>query len=371
MKSKIYKYDFLILGAGLIGTLCGLKLIQKNFKALVVEKNKNTKFDQRTLAVNANSRDFLNTLGLWEGLSQEPINEIIIKDYINTDTLYFDNSTESMGSVIYNKDLLLKARSRLIQKNALIENVDLQIENLNTNSPLKIKNKLYTFKKIIISVGKNYLSNKKITKKNFKSNHHSVVGFFFHSSKHHNKAYEIFTKEGPLAVLPSPNKKNYLSTFIYSTKNNYNKNEICSLIKKYFTTTHGKITFSNSFYNFKISPHMSISKDENFFLIGDSLRSIHPVAGQGWNLGIKDIETLCELLERYALDDPVLILSYYAKRKIEGFAYLTFTSFLNDIYEKNNLFSQFKIKIAFQSLRIFSPLRNKFIKSAMGRYNLI
>ena len=38
--------------------------------------------------------------------------------------------------------------------------------------------------------------------------------------------------------------------------------------------------------------------------MGDMLRSIHPVAGQGWNLGIKDIQTLCDLLNTYKVDDP-------------------------------------------------------------------
>ena len=62
MKNKIFKYDFLVVGSGLIGSLAAIALIQKKFKVLVIEKNKLLPNDQRTLAVNANSRDFLQNL---------------------------------------------------------------------------------------------------------------------------------------------------------------------------------------------------------------------------------------------------------------------------------------------------------------------
>ena len=212
MKNKIYKYDFLIIGAGLIGALVGLALFKKNFKVLVVEKNNQSLLDQRTLAVNANSRDFLNSLGLWCELINEPIQNIIIKDEINITPLVFDNAKEPMGSVIYNKDLLLKARSQLIKNDLLIENIELDIDKIDFNQTIKLKNKCYKFSKIILSIGKNITPNKQFKKSTFTSLHKSYVGFFNHNLNHENKAYEIFTKKGPLAVLPAPSAK---KIFIY------------------------------------------------------------------------------------------------------------------------------------------------------------
>ena len=118
MKNKIFKYDFLIVGGGLIGSLAAIALIKKKFKVLVIEKNKSLPNDQRTLAVNANSRNFLTDLGIWKKLKneQEPINKIIIKDYINKEDLIFQNFQESMGSVVFNSSLLKIARDILIQK---------------------------------------------------------------------------------------------------------------------------------------------------------------------------------------------------------------------------------------------------------------
>jgi len=371
MKIKIHKYDFLVIGAGLIGALAGLELFNKKFKVLVVEKNNQSFLDQRTLAVNANSRDFLNSLGLWRKLVNEPIQKIIIKDEINVSPLIFENIHESMGSVIYNKDLLLKTRDQLKLNNILIENIELDINNINFTQPLKLKNKYYIFNKIILSVGKNIVSNTQFKKSIFYSHHQSHVGFFNHNINHENKAYEIFTKKGPLAVLPAPSSKKYLSTFIYSSKTSIKTNELKKLIKKYFQKTHGQLFFIKGFKSFKISPHMTRSDNKNIILLGDSLRSIHPVAGQGWNLGIKDIQTLSGLLDQYNIEDNNFSDLYFSRRKIENFAYLAFTNLINNVYENERKINKSIIKFGFQSLLRFTSIRKTFINRAMGRSTLI
>ena len=120
MKNKIHKYDFLIVGAGMIGCLTALSLVKKKFKVLVIEKENLRIEDTRTLAVNAKSRDFLKELNLWDDLKEtQPIQNIYIKDYINSKELIFENKEEEMGTVIYNKELLLKTRGILLYKKLL------------------------------------------------------------------------------------------------------------------------------------------------------------------------------------------------------------------------------------------------------------
>ena len=119
MKKKIHNYDFLIVGAGLIGTLAALNLIKNKYKVLIIDKGFNNPKDNRTLAVNANSKDFLINLGLWSQLNSKPedIKKIEISDNINNDPLIFENLDENMGNVILNRELLLIARSKLLKKN--------------------------------------------------------------------------------------------------------------------------------------------------------------------------------------------------------------------------------------------------------------
>ena len=82
MKNKIHKYDFLVVGAGLIGSIAALALIKKKLKVLVVDKENKMAKDNRTLAVNANSIDFLKQLDIWDKLKSkpQPIEKIVIGD---------------------------------------------------------------------------------------------------------------------------------------------------------------------------------------------------------------------------------------------------------------------------------------------------
>ena len=373
MKNKINNYDFLVVGAGLIGSLTALKLIKSGYSVLIVDKNINPTLDNRTLAVNANSKDFLIKLGLWDKLNSEPqsISKIIIRDYINEGELIFKNDKEDMGNVIINSEILSLTRLELLKSNSLIESTDFDLSSIKPQNISIINKKKFFFKNIILCLGKKFDDNSLIKKIKFPNDHLSYVGFFKHSHNHKQTAYEIFTSSGPLAVLPSPSKTKKKSTFIFSTKNKLSKNEIYKLIKKHFSQTHGFIEIKDKILQYEVLPHISYDKNSNFFLVGDILRSIHPVAGQGWNLGIKDIQKLNSILDLNGLNDPKLREKYLTQRSLENFSYLTFTSLINLLYESKNPISRLIVKSGFEFLNRSTFIRDIFIKQAMGRLNLV
>ena len=104
---------------------------------------------------------------------------------------------------------------------------------------------------------------------------------------------------------------------------------------------------------------MSVPNNKNFLILGDSFRSIHPVAGQGWNLGIKDIQTLSSILDRYSLNDVIFDKIYFSRRNVESALYLNFTSILNFLYEEENDLKKMIIRLGFKFLN-FSPLKKYF-----------
>ena len=373
MKNKIYKYDFLIIGGGLIGCLLAIALFKKKYKVLVIEKELKIPNDSRTLAVNANSRDFLIKLNLWNKLRsfEEPIDKIIIEDYLNQKKLTFNSEAEPMGNVIFNSDLLIHARKYLKKYKILLLGVDYKKLELKPNISVSIKKQFYQFKKVVLCLGKNHVNNQLIKKLNFKTFHKSYVGFFNHTKNHNQFAYEIFTPNGPLAVLPAPSKKKTLSTFIYSSKFEISDKDLLKLIKNKFNQSHGKIAFTSSIANFPIIPHLSLPSIPDYVLIGDALRSIHPVAGQGWNLGIKDIQIFCDLLEEHSINSQILERIFLSKRLPTNVSYLAFTNILNELYENKSIISKTVVKLGFSVLQNSSFLRNIFIKQAMGRLNLV
>ena len=372
MKNKIFKYDFLIVGGGLIGALTALSLHKKKLKVLVIDNKINTLADQRTLAVNANSKDFLLKLGIWNDIKTKPqlIKQIIIKDSLNTTPLIFKNEEETMGNVILNKELLTTTQKKLRDLNILKTNINVDLDTLKPNHIISIKQTSYTFKKIIISIGKKIISEPSQKSFTLNEGHYSYVGFFNHKKDHNETAYEIFNKEGPLAVLPSPSSNNKKSTFIYSTNKDISYKKIQTMINKKFQLTHGQLAFDKNVYKFPIIPHLK-KYNKSYIYIGDSLKSIHPVAGQGWNLGIKDIQTLVKLLDQYPLESEVFNSIFYSRSRSESFVYFGFTSLINYLYENQNPFKSSLIKIGYQGLKRFNLIRELFIKQAMGRFNLI
>ena len=369
MKNKIFKYDFLIVGAGLVGSLAAMALHKKKYKVLVIEKNKQLPNDERTLAVNANSRDFLKNLDIWKSLKSnfEPIEKIVIKDYVNKEDLIFQNTTESMGSVIFNKSLLKISREYLTKNKLLLTSIDFDSFNFKPNKMYSIDTKKFVCKKIIFSLGKNYENHSNFKKSTFDFGHKAYVGFFKHQKNHNQIAYEIFTKSGPLAVLPSPSIQKKSSTFIFSTKNTMSFSSLSAMIKNNFNSSHGNISLRPLISHYPIKPHLSRPTQKDILLIGDTAHSIHPVAGQGWNLGIKDIQTLCSCLDKCDIDEKNFDEIYFSKRIIENFTYLTFTNILNHLYENQKPISKSIIKISHFVLSQFPYLKNLFIRQAMGK----
>jgi len=105
--------------------------------------------------------------------------------------------------------------------------------------------------------------------------------------------------------------------------------------------------------------------------LGDNLRSIHPVAGQGWNLGIKDIQTFCKFLDYHPISDNMFESYFASKRLPENLSYIAFTNILNNLYDNQTPVSKKIIQGAFSILQRSKTIRNIFIKQAMGRLELI
>ena len=131
-----------------------------------------------------------------------------------------------------------------------------------------------------------------------------------------------------------------------------------------------QIIFDNKIQRFPVIPHLT-KYNERYIYIGDSLKSIHPVAGQGWNLGVKDIQTLSTLLDQYPMESKIFNSIYYSRRIFESSIYFGFTSLVNLLYENQNPFNESLIKVGYNSLQNFGLLRDLFIKQAMGRLNLV
>tara|TARA_B100002019_G_C21162217_1_gene543905 strand:- start:358 stop:1032 length:675 start_codon:yes stop_codon:yes gene_type:complete len=214
----------------------------------------------------------------------------------------------------------------------------------------------------------NYLTKKYFSKKIVKQyNSFAYTTIIQHEKLINNIAFQVFTKRGPLAFLPISDKE---TSIVYSIHNsNSHKEDIKNLIE------------DNNF-KFKIKKIKKIEKfelkslilrsyyHENILAFGDLLHRIHPLAGQGFNMTIRDIMILTKIIQdRISLGLPLdkyINIEFEKKLRHKN---LMFSTGIDLIYEAFNLERKTKSSIISKSIQILgkNPLINKFFKETADK----
>ena len=188
-----------------------------------------------------------------------------------------------------------------------------------------------------------------------------------HKKCHNQMAYQVFTKFGPIAFLPCSNKETSIVFSIYKNFKNLTEVEILKLVKKY----NKKFTIE-SFSKFeKVNLKGYLLKNyyyRNILCFGDNLHKIHPLAGQGLNMTIRDIKILSNLVDQ-KIDlglplDQSLLKEFENKTKHFNYIYASSIDFIHEFFkfdnklknnysnkifyllEKNSLFKKYTTKFA-------------------------
>ena len=276
-----------ILGNGLSGLTLAKGVVNSKIYVDVMSSKKPLQLNKsRTLGISKSNLEFFNN-------KITNIDKIIWK--LKKIDIYSDNlKNEKLLNFNNNKDELFS-----ILKNSELYNI--LDKSLKKNKYFKmISNKRKNFlESYDIVISTDYL--RPITKKYFtKKILKKYDSFAFTTIIEHEKiindtATQIFTKKGPLAFLPISNKK---TSIVYSILNSKNcKNEkIKDLIHAY--NFKYKIKKINNVESFELkSLSLRSYYNHKFLAFGDLLHKIHPLAGQGFNMTLRDIKTFLEIIE--------------------------------------------------------------------------
>ena len=297
------KHKICIVGGGLTGLISALILSVRGLDIdLIVENNVSKIKDLRVTAISEKNMEFLKSTIKNINLKLfYPVKKINLFFEKNNQTKNFLNFDENKNLMFFFENRLTKEHlTKLLKKTKIkvqkktIKSIDLAENKVSTN----LSSKSYDL--VVLCLGSNSPIYKKVNgnreiKKNYKE--HSITCSVKHQIKNIG-AQQFFLKEGPLAILPY--NKNKFSVvwsiedryFIKNKKNisNYLKTKLSNLLKT------NKISLGNiQSYPLKLSLKRNYYK-KNTIILGDGLHVVHPLAGQGFNLILRDIEKLNELI---------------------------------------------------------------------------
>jgi 2-octaprenyl-6-methoxyphenol hydroxylase len=341
-----------IVGDGLVSLTLAKALINEGIYVDVFSDQKINRFGQsRTLGISKENVEFLNSNVMdikklvWE-INQIEIYTEKLKD---EKLLKFENNKKELFSIIKNDQLydslvLSLAKSKFYKKKKDYK---------------KIFSKNY---KLIINCDANSFFSKKYFYKKFdkKYNSYAYTTIINHKKiKKNNTAMQIFTKNGPLAFLPISDSK---TSIVYSVRG-LNKVNLKELIESY--NFKYEITKINQISNFElIAKNLRNYYFQNILAFGELLHKLHPLAGQGFNMSIRDIKLLINLI-KYKTDlglelDSSICVDF--EKKIKHKNYL-FSNGVDFVYEFFNFESKLKNPILSKSIQFLGKNKsiNRFV----------
>jgi 2-octaprenyl-6-methoxyphenol hydroxylase len=205
------------------------------------------------------------------------------------------------------------------------------------------------------------------------------VAFVFnveHEKDHENCAVEHFLDTGVFAILPLRNQKQSAIVWCVQAElaklyNDLSLEHFTNLLQKMFGDFLGQVRIINKVEHFNLSAQM-VAKYffANSVLVGDVAHTIHPMAGQGLNQGIKDVESLTAIIEKYTklgLDVNSIALQEYNKaRRFDNFRMFLATDCLDKIFANQSCVANFVKDAGFGFFNKFPKCKDWVVKYGIG-----
>ena len=378
------KNDIAIIGLGITSKLAALTLASENCKVLILGQENPKPYDSNLVTfLSLNSIEFLKSIGVKTLIDESvPINEISCSK--------LENYQSSNKFQINFKDK--KEMGRVVPNSNLSESLDNQIkinENINILNNIKIKNfkneeanksllldngEEVFFNLLLVSDKKSHLINENFKRNIIKKDLSQTSIVMNVSTKTNNHAYQFFTKKGALAFLPI-NKDS--ASIIWSLDNNsveleYDIKEISEVLNKIFkqiTNPISVIDLQKYKLNFEYAKKIT---HNSIVLIGDAAHSLHPIAGQGLNLSIKDIIELKNKINHYKylgykLGNSISLDEYEDVRQVDNTVYTFATNYLDKVFKSRNYLINTISNLGIANIERNNTLKNIIIKSATGQ----
>lgn len=394
--TKDIQNSIIIVGGGMNGLTLSLLLAQENFNVTCIDATpKAVQTDERTTAISYGSSQILHSAGVWEETEPHacPIQDIKILDGKSPSLLSFDvknfdktKNYSAFGWIVENTFLFnvlnqhcAKEKNITHVKHRRVSKIEYQKDQATVTLEDDTK---YETALIIGADGRQSFTRKinNIPTKKWSYNQKAVICTAAHQNPHHNIAIEHFRSDGPFAILPMMDKPDgtHQSAVVWTLHKNDSMNIIdnpdifLTALNERFPTSYGDVLHASTPQVYPLNfNHAYEYISHRTALIGDAAHGIHPIAGQGLNIGLQDVGALHKILGELKVDkkdigDKDNLKIYEQMRKPDNTAMAAATDLLNRLFSNNvtpiKLLRQKGLKIIERA----APSKKFFIRRAMG-----
>ncbi len=388
--------DVIILGGGIVGLTLAIALDRHGLSSIVVDpadpaKQLAPQYDGRSTAVSSSSWRMLQAIGVGHRLEGHgnPIESIRVSDGLEPGGLVFDPPAgdDPLGMMFENRliraalrdcalageriQLVMPARPGEIARDS--SNVRVALED----------GRLLTAPLLIGAEGRNspLRESAGIPMARWSYDHVAIVATVTHECWHENVAYEIFYPDGPFAILPMKADETgaQRSAIVWSVKAadaeavvDLPDRALAHEIEKRMGGFLGPIGLAGPRWNYRLGFHHAARiTDTRLALVGDAAHGIHPIAGQGLNLGFRDAAALTEVLvdgARLGMDlgDAQLLRRYERWRGLDTLMVAAATDGLTRLYGVPGRTASAVRRFGMAAVQRIGPLKDQFMAEARG-----
>ena len=381
--------DYLIGGCGISGMLTALALAKYNIHSKIIEP-KSVKGDDffndiRTTALTDASKEFFEKIGIWPSIFElsGPINDIYVVDNQSPEMIHFSANdipkNKLMGYLIENS-IFKKCLYNLVKENKFISILDevnyKEIVNSEDECEVSLSNGdiLYGKLFIICEGSKSKAKHQFFTNEIKEDYKQSALTFIVqHEKNHEGTAVEHFMPSGPFAILPL--KDSNKSSIVWTLPSKYASvimklplEELNFLVQENFGPFLGNVKIISDRAVFPLKAYATRKYyNKSIVLVADSAHIIHPLAGQGLNQGIKDIDCLTALIAKNTNNPNAILREYQTLRKDDNENMLFLTDTLNSVFSSNSKMLFNARQVGFKAIEKISPFKKLIVKYAMGK----
>jgi 2-octaprenylphenol hydroxylase len=401
------QYDIIIVGAGIVGSTLACKLAMENpmLRIVILEAApfsphySENSFDPRVVALTIASKKILNDIGAWQNIINKrycSYTQMHVWDGTGTGSIDFDShdiGETALGYIVENSVIVESLLEQLLQSAvefrcpAKVSAINLPSQDNLALVILEDGSSLYA-PLIIATDGANspirHMAN--LETREWDYGHTAIITTAQTEKSHNYTAQQRFTEQGPLAflpletIVPHTNEHNtHFCSIVWSVKTKYAQElltlddyNFAAALDDAFEHKLGKIKQVTPRYSFPlVQRHCKSYFKRGVVVAGDAAHTIHPLAGQGVNLGLQDVAVLADeihraLERRILLSDISILERYQRRRKGPNLAMMGVMEGFKQLFAADILPLRWLRNTGMKQLNKTQLIKNKIMKEAMG-----